>query len=349
MYMSDSDNDEDFVATASDLADAAAAAALPEEDESDIDEDSASCNSDDSGQEEIGLALAGDMLPVDVSIPCLNTKASWGRGAATIATRKCKISAAHCPPGGKVAVTPIEDLLPTSGGLQLDLDGLWATATRGTTIDRYLLVAMELNDGPENANWRLWQLPMVTDQRLVKEIVETSGVEFTDDLKKKLVAASDPANRSLSKLPVAVSAAFEKYGGLVYSSATFHKMKPRAAATAAAAAPPAATTTTAPPATASPFKKPATPKLPPKKRKATSTAAGTLAGAPAPAEKPAKRAKPAPTPSPAPDAATVAVVEKVAPAAVAAPHLAPASFAITVTASDPGVIARVLAAAQPPP
>ena len=136
--------------------------------------------------EEVGLALTSDMLPTNTTIQCLNTKTSWGREATTVSSRRCKISAAHCPAGCKVAVCLIDDLLPTSGGFQLDTEALWTTASRGGSVDRYLLVAMELNDGPENAEWRLWQFPMATDQRLVREIVAESGTELTDDLKKKL-------------------------------------------------------------------------------------------------------------------------------------------------------------------
>jgi hypothetical protein len=336
VYMSDSEDDGDFVATAADLEAAAEAANMHEEHNSD--DEAADCSSDSSqgGHEEVGLALSRDMLPT-TAIPCLNTKTSWGREAATIAARKCKLSVAHCPANGKVAVLPIEDLLPTSGGIPLDIDGLWATATRGSAVERYLLVAMELNDGPENAQWRLWQLPMATDQRLVREIVATSGVEFTDDLKKKLIAASDPANRTLAGLPPAVAAAFETYGGLVYSSATYQKMKPRTAA-APAKIPPKSLPKAAdkPPQAAS--KKPsAAPektqeKEPTKKRKPAPEACDA---APTPAPVP-KRPKPAP----------VAVETTLAaPAAPAAP-VGSQTFTLTITTSNPAAIARVLEAAQ---
>ena len=336
MYMSDSEDDDEFVATAADLAAAAEAASMPEEHNSD--EDAAGNSDCSSGDEEVvGLALTRDMLPANVAIECLNTKTSWGRAAATITSRRCKISVKHCPPDGKVAVLPIEDLLPTSGGIQLDKNALWVTATRGSTIERYLLVAMELHDGPETTEWRLWQLPMATDQRLVKEIVASSGVEFTDDLKKKLIAASDPSCRSLAMLPKAVAAAFEEYGGLVYSSATYQKMKPRAAQAASAAAKPPQKATEQP----TPQKPAALATAPTsKKRKpASTTGAGRIESSP-----PQKRPKPTPgastTPTPVAPVAPVAPVSPAAPAAT--------SFTLTITATDPVTIARVLAAAQKP-
>jgi hypothetical protein len=345
VYMSDSNSDdEDFIATSADLAAAAEAAALPEEHNSEASSDEA---------EEVGLALTSDMLPTNTTIQCLNTKTSWGREATTVSSRRCKISAAHCPAGCKVAVCLIDDLLPTSGGFQLDTEALWTTASRGGSVDRYLLVAMELNDGPENAEWRLWQFPMATDQRLVREIVAESGTELTDDLKKKLVVASDPANRSLDKLPSAVAAAFQKYGGLVYSSATYQKMKPRQPSSAATSAAPQSATKLA-------FKKPAVPPsssvvgggaaVPPKKRKNAVLTPAAVVVDDSPSD---------PEPTPPKPAAVVAVQEtpvakrqrtglKVGSKDTAEQAVAQPPFTLTLTATDPAMIAKLLAAAQAP-
>lgn len=202
----------------------------------------------DTDAEEIQLELVKGDLPTHAMQYIVN-KPGWGLDSKLVKTRVGKAVLKHIPAAAKVKVHLLADLQPTSSSLIPDLDALWlsVTGSKGNTVDRVLLVAMEICEHPKSpgamSEWGLSPIPPVQDIRIVHAILDAAGVKVTDELKTKLQSASRPGQQSLSALPDNVQKALTEYGGFAYGSATFAHLermqtkKPPASKASAAAAP----------------------------------------------------------------------------------------------------------------